>query len=130
MKEDVRPARPAPFVREDDDASASASVIVPIVCELIGVPESVVDLGGGTGTWCHYFKKAGAAKVTCFDNPAFPRSELRIDADAFVGWNLAAGLPECVTSRLAICLEVAEHLPESRSKDVVRFLTGSASIVL
>lgn len=112
------------------DTSESAQIIIPILLDIIGRPRSVVDLGGGIGAWCKVFKEKGVSRVTCIDDQSIPRSELKISSEEFVPWNLSKNLPAPVSCELAVCLEVAEHLPTRLSKDVVSFLVNSAPLIL
>jgi hypothetical protein len=112
------------------DTYESAQIIIPILFGIIGRPRSVVDLGGGIGAWCKVFKEKGGSRVTCIDDQSIRRSELKISSEEFVPWNLSRSLPAPVGCELAICLEVAEHLPKRLSKDIVSFLVNSAPLVL
>lgn len=115
---------------EVSGALRAARAIAPVVCELIGTPMSVVDLGGGTGAWCMAFKECGAQRVYCIDHPAARTSELLIDEDEFQAADLSYDAIAPIRADLAICVEVAEHLPSSRADWIVGFLTESAPVVL
>jgi hypothetical protein len=103
---------------------------VAIFLKIAGVPESLVDLGGGLGQWCSAFKKFGTRRVRCIDHPSVRDSDLLVDPQEFVPCDLAHEIPLIERFDLAISIEFAEHVPGTRSAEIVRFLTGSADIVL
>jgi SAM-dependent methyltransferase len=104
--------------------------ILPVVLEITGVPESVVDLGGGLGQWCSAFKKLGTRKVRCIDHPSVRNADLLIESAEFVRCDLAQEIPPAEPFDIAISVEFAEHVPATRNADIVRFLTDSSDIVL
>ncbi len=108
----------------------AAKAVVPIVCEIIGTPDSIVDLGGGTGAWSKAFKDFGVNKIRCIDHPSAAADGLLIEIDEFIAKDLACDKLSPICSDLAISVEVLEHLPEARSAALVDFLTSSAPIVL
>jgi hypothetical protein len=108
----------------------SADKIVPIVLMLMEKPRMVIDVGGGTGAWCSVFKKNGVERVLCFDDPQIQKDQLLIEKDEFIGCDLSEQLPEPVPADLVLCLEVVEHLDESRNLLVVDFLTRCADLIL
>ena len=119
------------FAELADLSFKTANKIVPILTEIIGLPHSVIDLGGGTGAWCKAFKQSGSSKVCCVDHPSVLKSgKLLLDEHEFFPVDLLEGLPPIRPYDLAISTEVCEHLPESRSEDLVNFLTSSSKIIL
>lgn len=108
----------------------AAQKITPIIIDLIGLPESIVDLGGGEGGWLKAFKNLGTEKVCCIDHPSVDKDNLLIDEDEFIAYDLSNNMPSPIKSDLAISTEFAEHIPTSSSKDIVKFLTDSSSIIL
>jgi SAM-dependent methyltransferase len=107
----------------------SARAIVPLVTQLCE-PKSVVDFGCGQGAWLSVFRENGVVNVLGFDGDYVDRSRLLIENEEFRGVDL--GLPVSLTQRfdLAICLEVAEHLPVRSSRNIVGSLTSAAPVVL
>lgn len=115
---------------EHDRARDSARLVVPMVVRLTQ-PSSVVDIGCGRGAWLSEFKAQGASKILGLDGQYLRLSTLLFPADCFRPTDLS-GKFEIPRGRfdLAICLEVAEHLPEANSRHLVRQLTSAASHVL
>ena len=106
----------------------SAREIVPLVVDLLN-PARVVDVGCGTGTWLATFAEHGAA-ILGLDGEYVDRSLLDIPEDRFVAVDLAQPFQLDGRYDLALCLEVAEHLPAERAASLVDLLTGLAPTVL
>ena len=119
------------FFDDVEKTGRSASgVIVKLLVELID-PRSVLDLGCGTGYWLSQFKQYGVSSVRGIDGLHVTRSNLRIAPDEFVVCDLSQTMPPPQGKfDLAICLEVAEHLPECKALELVKFLSETADIVL
>jgi SAM-dependent methyltransferase len=113
----------------DAHAVGSAQVVVPIVQELIS-PKSVLDVGCGRGAWLRAFELCGVTDIRGMDGDYLNRSKLLIHPDRFTVTDLCN--PPRLEQRydLALCLEVAEHLADSRSARLVEFLTNAAPFVL
>ncbi len=117
------------YKRLRDGSSASAETVVP---ELVRTyrPASVLDLGCGIGTWLHAFRQNGVDRIVGFDGAYVRKSQLLISDSEFRVVDLAKDFPEPIRVDLAISLEVAEHLHESRADMFVEFLTKCSDIVL
>jgi len=113
----------------DAKTRASAELIVPMVCELLR-PQSVIDVGCGTGTWLSVFREHGAACVYGLDGAWVDASELEVDANCFRACDLSVPPDLERAFDLAVSLEVAEHLPADRADAFVAYLTRLAPAVL
>ncbi len=110
------------------DATHSAQRIVPLLMELIG-PSSVVDFGCGTGSWLNEFWRQGVVDVIGIDGRGVNVAELKIAANRFKHHRLDQPLVLDRHFDLALCLDVAEELPESKSNHLIESLTQAAPIV-
>jgi SAM-dependent methyltransferase len=108
---------------------SSARRVVPILIEHLK-PDSVIDVGCGVGTWLSVFSDLGIATVLGLDGDYVDRSTLLIDQDRFVATDLRNAFATAQRFDLAICLEVAEHLPQASGAGLVDRLVGSAPDVL
>lgn len=109
----------------------SAEIVVPKVIERLGPIASVIDVGCGEGWWANEFGKFGAYTVG-IDNDGY-NSPNQADLDNWLQIDMVNfGLRFEYADRfhLAICLEVAEHLPEFRADDLVKFLCDASDNVL
>jgi SAM-dependent methyltransferase len=107
----------------------SASEIVPLLVELFDV-RSVVDLGCGLGVWLRTFLEAGAEEVLGVDGDHVVAEDLVINQKDFLRHDLNKPFHVPRTFDLAICLEVAEHLPETAAEPLVESLTSMSARVL
>ncbi len=108
---------------------SSARVVVPHVLELMR-PSSVADIGCGEGIWLKAFMEAGVTSVQGVDGDWVEKERLQFPKQQF----LVADLKEPVVLDkkydLAVCLEVAEHLPDAASGTLVSSLTNAAPVIL
>ena len=107
----------------------SAGIVTPMLIELFQ-PGSVVDVGCGTGLWLAAFRQRGVADVCGVDGPWVPRAELQIPAALFHQHDLSRSLELGRRFDLALCLEVAEHLPPEAAEPLVESLTRLAPVVV
>ena len=110
-------------------SSRSASVVVPLVLQLVPAA-SVVDVGCGIGTWASEFVAAGVPTVEGMDGAYVDRAMLQIPEAQFKPVDLTQPLVCGRQYDLAVCLEVAEHLPESRADGLVNDLVRLSQAVL
>lgn len=118
------------YERQQAGSRRSAEVVVPLVLELLGPVASVIDVGCGVGTWLACFRAHGVAAIYGVDGDHVERSLLQIPQSAFHPWDLAKPFATRRQFDLALSLEVAEHLPESRAAGFVRDLCRLAPVVL
>jgi SAM-dependent methyltransferase len=117
------------FTNLSEGSGASAAIVVPLVLSLLPA-RSVIDVGCGVGTWAAQFLANGITDVWGVDGDYVDRSQLRIPLDRFLPHDLANSLALDRSYDLAVCLEVAEHLPASRAAGLVADLTRLAPCVL
>ena len=117
------------YERHRSGSGSSAEVVVPLVVEWVR-PRSVVDVGCGTGTWLAAFQRRGVEDVLGVDGSPVPSDLLQIPPDRFRVRDLSRPLDLGRTFDVALCLEVAEHLPASAASTLVASLTALAPVVL
>jgi SAM-dependent methyltransferase len=121
---------PASFFEEmQAESSSSARAIVPVVLSLVN-PTSVVDVGCGRGWWLQAFSEAGLRDIQGLDGDWVDEDALLIERSRFKKVDLEKPLPLDRTFELAVCLEVAEHLPPVFADTLVESLTRLAPVVL
>jgi hypothetical protein len=117
------------FNDRSDGSSSSAQAVVPLVLASVEV-NSVVDVGSGIGTWTKQFTVHGVRRVLGIDGPHVDRSLLVIPAESFHAHDLNQPLRIDETFDLAVCLEVAEHLPGMRAAGLIEDLIRLAPCIL
>ncbi len=117
------------FAKQQAGSRLSAEVIVPIVLSVVH-PRNAIDVGCGVGTWAAVLAEHGV-DVLGIDGDYVPRAALQIPSDRFRSVDLRRPpYPQLGRFELAICLEVAEHLPEAVADRFVAFLAGLSPIIL
>ncbi|MFC0514581.1 class I SAM-dependent methyltransferase [Mucilaginibacter angelicae] len=109
--------------------SDAAHEVLPYLFDLVR-PESVIDIGCGTGSWLKVAKQLGVGRIRGIDGIHVDRSMLCITEEEFLQHNLTLPLPARDNYDLAICLEVAEHLPEEAADNIIEILCGHSDLVL
>jgi SAM-dependent methyltransferase len=117
------------FEQVDREGLASARVIVPLVRQLVEC-DSVVDIGCGRGAWLRVFLDVGATRVLGYDGTHIDQSKLLIPRSCFHQADLSQPFNIAERFDLAICLEVAEHLPRPMAGPLVKTLCQAAPVVL
>jgi SAM-dependent methyltransferase len=113
----------------DEGTRASAQEVVPLILELVK-PSSVVDVGCGLGAWLAEFHARGIADIQGFDGSYVDRGKLMIDPQRFAPHDLEQPLRLDRRFDLAVCLEVAEHLPAASAATFVASLAQLSNVVL
>jgi SAM-dependent methyltransferase len=111
-------------IREGSERSAAQ--IVPIVTDLLR-PESVIDVGCGTGAFLNSFKSHGVRDVLGVDGEW---AQPLLDTSEFRRADLSKPLGVDRRFDLVVSLEVAEHLPASSARTFVQSLAGLGPLVL
>ncbi len=109
----------------------SALAVLPLVRELIGPVESVLDIGCGVGTWLAVWKELGVQRVTGVDGEYVGREQLQIPPGDFLTADLSEPTAVVTTAHdLTMSLEVAEHLPSERDRQFVELLSRNSDVIL
>jgi SAM-dependent methyltransferase len=117
------------FDRHLEGSRRSALLVVPMIMDLVR-PRRVVDVGCGRGTWLAAFRDYGAKEILGIDGDYVDPDRLEIAQHEFLACDLSRPLVLDRQFDLAVCLEVAEHLPEESADSVVALLTSLAPVVL
>ena len=117
------------FTQQGSGSLQAAGTIVPLVLELVE-PRSVIDVGCGLGSWAATFLEQGVADVVGVDGDYVNRERLLIPSERFIPADLTRGIPVDRQFDLAVCLEVAEHLPANCGDQLVDELARLGRAVL
>lgn len=109
----------------------SPNIILPVIYDVLK-PRSVADIGCGTGTFLHAFKKLGVEKVVGVDGPWADKDLLysNIDKSEFVEADLEKPIDLKQKFDLVVCLEVAEHLAGNSADIVAKNLVSHSDTIL
>lgn len=113
------------FQTIDNGSRRSAEHVVPIVWPMLDKPQTVVDVGCGRGWWGAAFEALGC-DVLGIDSGSGAGRVL----GHFESRDLARPFKLPASADLAVCLEVAEHLPPRRARGFVSDLCAISTTVL
>jgi hypothetical protein len=117
------------FAHHNDGAHRSAVVILPIVFKHAAI-KSIVDFGCGTGTWLRCASDTGVSDIQGLDGEWVVTDDLCIAPHQFRRTDLTKPVTLDRKYDLAICLEVAEHLPASSAGTLVDSITQASDLIL
>lgn len=106
----------------------SAAVVLALLQDLFA-PKSLVDFGCGSGDWLAEARARGIPDLLGVDGPWVRAETLEIDPALFDARDLSLPLDLGRRFDLALCLEVAEHLPAAAAPGLVDTLCAHAPVV-
>ena len=109
--------------------SGAAEQVLPVLFSIFK-PKSIIDVGCGLGNWIEVAKKMGIEEVVGVDGSYVNRTLLKIDDKEFVESDLTKPFDLGRKFDLAICLEVAEHLPDYSAEGLVKSITNHTDVVM
>lgn len=117
------------FFEKISKNEVSARHVLEVLLRTVS-PSSVIDVGCGTGAWLKALSDLHDCKTIGIDGAYVPENLRKLAASDFLEHDLMKPLPTQSRYDLAICLEVAEHLPKERATGFVRELTQLAPVVM
>ncbi|KAA1008231.1 class I SAM-dependent methyltransferase [Paraburkholderia panacisoli] len=109
-------------------SESSANVVLSLLFKHY-MPQSIVDVGCGAGTWLKVAKELGVKKILGLDGE-YATQQLVIPIEDFIPHDLSAKIDKRGVFDLAMSLEVAEHLDKSRADEFVEDLCGLSDVIL
>jgi SAM-dependent methyltransferase len=94
------------------------------------VPGSLLDVGCGSGTWLRAAIDLGVGDVLGIDGVDLAQELLRVERKRVQKFDLAKPFDLGRRFDIALCLEVAEHLPESSSNDLISSIIDHSNVIL
>lgn len=112
-----------------DGSLSSARAIIPLVMEFVN-PKSVIDVGCGIGTWLSVFRENGVKDITGVDGSWVDKKLLLIPEKKFFAQNIEEPFSLNAKADMAVCIEVAEHIPEQFAPRLIEVLASAAPVIL
>jgi hypothetical protein len=113
-------------------ARRNAPIVVQSILTTLGRPKNAADYGCGLGIYVQEFIKQGVNAVGLEYNPRY-RKIGKKKGLTILPWDIShpatQGRPE-QQHDLAICLEVAEHIPSNLADELVAVLVSSAQSIV
>lgn len=119
------------YQRQMGGSYTSATKIVGHLAQYF-VPDSVIDVGCGRGTWLKAFKNVGSNSLQGIDGAWNTQVDM-VDEDIIfhqADLNNPSSINIVDRADLAVSLEVAEHLKPECSKNFVEALTSLSDVIL
>jgi SAM-dependent methyltransferase len=117
------------YTHQGPGSTASAKAIVPLLIRLCG-PGSVLDVGCGAGGWLREFERCGVHDYLGIDGHDGSSGTFALPPNRYRKVNLCECDAAVGRFDIALCLEVAEHLPETTASRLVSFLVSSSPIIV
>jgi len=93
-------------------------------------PRSLLDVGCGTGTWLRAARELGLNDIFGIDGVKAPDHLLQVETSRIKYLDLTRPFDLARRFDLILCLEVAEHLPESAAVDLITSICRHTDRVL
>ncbi|MCS6772457.1 MAG: class I SAM-dependent methyltransferase [Kiritimatiellae bacterium] len=116
------------FAAEEAWTEPSAKDVVDIILARFPV-KSIVDVGCGSAVYLRHFQNAGL-EVKGYEGSAVAIRRAQIDRSKIQQFDLTKPLRPDRRYEMAICFEVAEHLPESAADTLVENLIALSDLIL
>lgn len=108
---------------------AAPAAIAKLILEHYPV-SSILDVGCGTGVWLNEFMRLNVVDVYGIDGIPIDNREFVASRDLFRCVDLRGEWDLERNFELAICLEVAEHLPPRSAHDLIRCLCAHSDLIV
>lgn len=107
----------------------SATVILPFLISEFKI-KSIIDIGCGIGTWLAVAKGKGINDFIGIDGAYVDKKLLHIEAENFKEQDLSQPFDLKRKFDIAFCLEVGEHIEESKADILIDSITRHADLIL
>ena len=108
---------------------ASAEEIVPLLISRYS-PNSVVDVGCGTGPFAFEFLKHGITDVIGYEGDWMQNLPTVLPKDLYIYRDITSPFMPSRKYDLCLCLEVAEHLDQEHAQTLIEMLTGLSNVIV
>lgn len=117
------------YLWQREGSYRSAQHVVNIIKRYV-MPESVLDIGCGVGTWLKAWQEAGVRKIQGMDANVMPDDVLLVPRDCIKIVDFEKSSLKSERFDLAMSLECLEHISEKRAQYVADVLLASSADIL
>ena len=121
------------YPRDNDESRAAvntARTVLPVLLAEAGPIRSAVDIGCGYGEWLYVCKEQGLTDIIGADGAWVDRSKILISESEFTSVDCSQPFDLQRTFDLALCTELAEHVPDGSADSLVASLTRLAPLIV
>lgn len=93
-------------------------------------PDSVIDVGCGTGTWLSVCQQKGIQDIQGIEGPWLPKNIVEIEYEKIFIQNIEDKVKSEKKYDLSISLEVAEHLTPDRAQSFIKDICDISPVIL
>jgi SAM-dependent methyltransferase len=108
---------------------SSAQHIVPLLLSRY-TPNSIVDVGCGTGPFAHEFLRRGVIDVAGYEGIWMAELFTQLPKDYYIYQDLTKPFEVTRKYDLCLCLEVAEHLDEMHARQLIESITSLSDVIV
>lgn len=116
------------YRRNSHSLSGAAAALAAILPSPL--PRTLLDIGCGTGTWLRAAVDLGVTTVIGIDGVRVPPQDLEVAEETIEYVDLSEPFDLKRRFDLALCLEVAEHLPQHSSHHFVSSIVAHSDVIL
>lgn len=113
----------------EEGSFSSAQEIVPILISRYS-PQSVVDVGCGTGSFANEFLNLGISEVIGYEGLWMESLPTLLPKANYRYHDFTKSLFSSKSYDVCLCLEVAEHISESYAENLIMILTSMSSVIV
>lgn len=119
------------YKKHQNGSYTSAQIILGFIQKITNF-RTIIDYGCGMGTWGSAAKRLGISRYVGIDQNPYDPAYMLIDSCDYMQQDLQKPIDIDSDSRfdLAICVEVAEHIPKDKADVLVNNVCRNSEIVL
>ena len=116
------------YATMEQGSRSSARQIVPLLISKYS-PNSVVDVGCGTGPFANEFLNLGVSDIAGYEGDWMKSVPTLLPKNFYIYQDLTKPLISTKKYDLCLCLEVAEHLEEGDARTLIETLTKLSEVI-
>jgi len=117
------------YKKHQDGSYKSAQIILKFIHGITNF-QTLIDYGCGMGTWGSAAKSLGISHYVGIDQNSYDPTYMLIESSDYIQQDLQEPIDIASKFDLAICVEVAEHVPKDKSDILLNNVCQNSEVVL
>lgn len=117
------------YKKHQDGSYQSAQIILKFIQKITNF-QTLIDYGCGMGTWGSAAKALGVSRYVGIDQNSYDPTYMLIGPSDYMQQDLQEPIDIASKFDLAICVEVAEHIPKDKSDILLNNVCQNSEVVL